>query len=191
MVALQVASLVALLLPTVFKYLNPRFERARVMFEDSKSLMRSAIQEHIVSIVLFVYFFIQNVNTCAALFQRANSGEIACFFQAKREINNGAPAEDFIDIYLDEIEQTKDDGSSFYANKGLMSLECVLVDLFIGGSETTSTTINWTVLYLLHNPKVQDKIHAELDQIVGKNRQVFRYFIKKDWPMRPVLIWEN
>ena len=45
----QVASLVALLFPTLFKYFSPRYERARVMFEDCKTLMRTAIYEHIVS----------------------------------------------------------------------------------------------------------------------------------------------
>ena len=60
---------------------------------------------------------------------------------------------------------------------GLRSLEIVLVDLFIGGSETTATSINWTILYLLHYPHVQDKIHEELDQIVGKSRLVKKSFL--------------
>ena len=49
----QVASLVALLFPTLFKYFSPRYERARVMFEDCKTLMRTAIHEHIVSTGLY------------------------------------------------------------------------------------------------------------------------------------------
>ena len=28
------------------------------------------------------------------------------------------------------------------------------MDLFLGGSETTSTSLNWTILYLLHYPEV-------------------------------------
>ena len=45
----QVASLVALLFPDLFKWFSPRYERARIMFEDCKSLMHVAIQNHIVS----------------------------------------------------------------------------------------------------------------------------------------------
>ena len=56
------------------------------------------------------------------------------------------------------------------SEKGLESLEIVLVDLFLGGSETTATSINWTILYLLHYPQVQEKLHAELDQVVGRSR---------------------
>ena len=69
-----------------------------------------------------------------------------------------------------KVERTEENGSSFYGKNGLQSLEIVLVDLFIGGSETTSTSINWTILFLLHNPHVQDKIHKELDEVVGKSR---------------------
>ena len=30
--------------------------------------------------------------------------------------------------------------------------------LLSGGSETTATLLNWTVLYLLHHPDVQEKV---------------------------------
>ena len=39
---------------------------------------------------------------------------------------------DFIDMYLDEIESTDDTISSFYSSRGLQSLDCVMIDLFIG-----------------------------------------------------------
>lgn len=132
----QVASLVAILFPTIFKMFHPRFERARVAFEDAKVLMRSAINQHI---------------------------------EANKRADKG-PANDFIDVYLEKVGQTVDETSSFYGEAGLKSLEIVLVDLFIGGSETTSTTLNWTVLYLLHHPQVQQEIHKELDSVVGRRR---------------------
>lgn len=74
-------------------------------------------------------------------------------------------------MYLSEIgRHAGEPESSFCGENGLRSLEIVLVDLFIGGSETTSTSINWTILYLLHKPAVQDKLHAELDRVVGRSR---------------------
>ena len=47
------------------------------------------------------------------------------------------------------------------------SLDCVLIDLFMGGSETTSITLIWTFLFLLHHPEVQTKLHIELDAECG------------------------
>ena len=39
---------------------------------------------------------------------------------------------DFIDMYLDKIIETEDKSSSFHNLHGLRSLDCVLIDLFIG-----------------------------------------------------------
>ena len=69
-----------------------------------------------------------------------------------------------------EDEANGNKHASFYGEKGLQSLEIVLVDLFVAGSDTTSLTINWTILYLLHYPGVQAKVHAELDRVVGRSR---------------------
>jgi len=43
-------------------------------------------------------------------------------------------------------------------------------DLFGAGSETTSNTLTWAILYLITHPKVQEKLHREIDQVIGKNR---------------------
>ena len=62
---------------------------------------------------------------------------------------------DFIDLYLMKIKSEQDEASSFFGDKGFKALECVLVDLFMGGSETTSSLLMWGILFLLHNPSVQ------------------------------------
>ena len=52
----------------------------------------------------------------------------------------------------------------------------VLIDLFMAGQETTTTTLSWAVLNLLHKPEVQEKVYHELlnefperEQIIGLN----------------------
>ena len=45
-----------------------------------------------------------------------------------------------------------------------------LIDLFIAGSETTSTTLTWAVLYMIREPDVQSKVEAELEAVVGASR---------------------
>ena len=39
-----------------------------------------------------------------------------------------------------------------------------LIDMFLAGMETTSSSLLWTFLYLLHHPEVQSKVHQELDE---------------------------
>ncbi|XP_019482226.1 PREDICTED: steroid 21-hydroxylase [Hipposideros armiger] len=42
-----------------------------------------------------------------------------------------------------------------------------VVDLFIGGTETTSTTLSWAVAFLLHHPEFQQRLQEELDRELG------------------------
>ena len=75
---------------------------------------------------------------------------------------------DFIDKYLTEIENTKDPKSSFFGKAGIENLASTLNDLFIAGSETTSTTLTWAVLYMIRNTEVQQKVQKEIDSAIGQ-----------------------
>jgi len=41
-------------------------------------------------------------------------------------------------------------------------LECVLLDMFMGGSETTATSLLWSIAFLIHYPEVQVSISSTL-----------------------------
>ena len=77
---------------------------------------------------------------------------------------------DFTDLALIEIENTTDESSSFYGEKGFDGLKTILLDLFIAGSETTSTTLTWAALYMVRYPEIQEKVQKEIDSVVGLNR---------------------
>ncbi|XP_020896628.2 steroid 17-alpha-hydroxylase/17,20 lyase [Exaiptasia diaphana] len=44
-----------------------------------------------------------------------------------------------------------------------------LGDMFSGGNESSVTTLRWLFAHLLRNPDIQDKLHAELDRVVGRD----------------------
>uniref|UniRef100_A0A6I8P4B4 Steroid 21-hydroxylase n=1 Tax=Ornithorhynchus anatinus TaxID=9258 RepID=A0A6I8P4B4_ORNAN len=50
------------------------------------------------------------------------------------------------------------------------NLHMVLLDLVIGGTETTAATLTWVVLYLLHHPEIHRRLQEELDQELGPGR---------------------
>jgi len=77
---------------------------------------------------------------------------------------------DYIDMVLIEIEKSKDSQSSFHGQLGLDNLKVSMFDLFLAGSETTSTTLTWAALYMVRYPEIQEKIQKELDLVVGLNR---------------------
>ncbi|NXO70118.1 CP21A hydroxylase, partial [Phainopepla nitens] len=46
-------------------------------------------------------------------------------------------------------------------------LHMALVDLFIGGTETTAAALSWAVAFLLHRPELQAQLRAELEGAQG------------------------
>ena len=46
-------------------------------------------------------------------------------------------------------------------------LTVILMDLFLAGAETTSTTLTWSLINLMQYPEKQKKIHDEIDNILG------------------------
>ncbi|XP_023565832.1 cytochrome P450 2J2-like [Octodon degus] len=73
---------------------------------------------------------------------------------------------DFIDAYLKEMHTNKT-ASSFDEKNLIYST----LDLFFAGTETTSTTLRWGLLYMALYPEVQEKVHAEIDRVVGQKQQ--------------------
>uniref|UniRef100_F7EGH8 Cytochrome P450 2J2-like n=1 Tax=Monodelphis domestica TaxID=13616 RepID=F7EGH8_MONDO len=83
-----------------------------------------------------------------------------------KEDQNSEEAQDFIDAYLKEL--SKGNMSSSFNEDNLVA--CTL-DLFFAGTETTSTTLRWALLYMALYPEIQGKIQAEIDRVVGQSRQ--------------------
>ncbi|XP_013421525.1 steroid 17-alpha-hydroxylase/17,20 lyase-like [Lingula anatina] len=49
-----------------------------------------------------------------------------------------------------------------------------LLDIFVAGTNTTSDTLKWMIMYVADNPKIQAKIHKELDGL-GKDFDNLRH----------------
>ena len=80
---------------------------------------------------------------------------------------------DYIDCYIHErkrAERENDIESSFYGEKGHWNFVSTMLDLFVAGAETTSSTLQWAIAYLVHNPEVQKRAQNELDNVVGRSR---------------------
>ncbi|XP_075119700.1 cytochrome P450 2J4-like [Leptodactylus fuscus] len=91
----------------------------------------------------------------------------------KREIemhkkNRSEEPRDIIDYYFDEIEKNrKDTDSTFDDDEYLIS---VITDLFGAGSETTATSLLWSLLYMVAYPNIQRKVQKELDTVLDGNQ---------------------
>ena len=84
--------------------------------------------------------------------------------QEHKESYDSNDMRDFMDVYLQEIDQQQNPSSPTDFNEN--ALLVTAMDLFSAGSETTATTLSWAVLYMILHPKIQEKIHKEIDEVL-------------------------
>uniref|UniRef100_A0A8B9QE40 Cytochrome P450 2J6-like n=1 Tax=Apteryx owenii TaxID=8824 RepID=A0A8B9QE40_APTOW len=108
---------------------------------------------------------------------------------ARREIRRhkerGIPDEpqDFIDFYLAEMEKVS------VCSYDEDNLVCVINDLFLSGSETSSTTLYWGLLYMVVHPDIQEKVQKELDAVLGSS-QLICYEDRRKLPYTNAVVHE-
>ncbi|CAO2588150.1 Cytochrome P450 2J4 [Lemmus lemmus] len=85
----------------------------------------------------------------------------------RRDWNPDEPR-DFIDAFLTEMTKVYPEKTTSFNEENLISST---LDLFFAGTETTSTTLRWALLYMALYPDVQEKVQAEIDRVIGQKRQ--------------------
>ncbi|XP_035002562.1 cytochrome P450 2U1 [Hippoglossus stenolepis] len=76
---------------------------------------------------------------------------------------------DLVDMYLKEMlaqQAAGQEDSSFTEDY----LFYIVGDLFIAGTDTTTNSVLWILLYMVLYPDIQEKVQAEIDDVVGKHR---------------------
>ncbi|KAA8521908.1 hypothetical protein F0562_012778 [Nyssa sinensis] len=73
----------------------------------------------------------------------------------------------FLQFLLD-LKENEGDAKSIT----LSQLEALLMDIMVGGTDTTSTAVEWATAEMLQHPKVMKKVHEELTEVVGLDNRV-------------------
>lgn len=83
----------------------------------------------------------------------------------KAELGSPEHPRDYIEAFL---HQQASNPSEF--NDVRLSL--AVLDLFLAGTDTTSQTLRWAILFLIENPTVEKKLANEIRSVVGTDRPV-------------------
>ncbi|KAK3707375.1 hypothetical protein QZH41_010461 [Actinostola sp. cb2023] len=76
---------------------------------------------------------------------------------------------DLTDALIKALQEAQEEDSKV---KDLITEDHVVMtmqDTFSGGLESTMTSIRWFIIYMLHYPDIQAKIHEELDDVIGRD----------------------
>ncbi|KAK3003830.1 hypothetical protein RJ639_018109 [Escallonia herrerae] len=80
-----------------------------------------------------------------------------------RRLNKPVGSNDVLDVLLNIAEVIPDEID-------VTHIERMCLDLFVAGSDTTSSTLEWAMAELLLNPVTMAKAKAELEQVIGKGK---------------------
>ncbi|KAK9921140.1 hypothetical protein M0R45_029664 [Rubus argutus] len=76
---------------------------------------------------------------------------------------------DFLDVVLELMDGNGNDEPPEISDH---DLNIFILEIFMAGSETTSSTIEWALTELLCNPEALMKAKSELNQVIGRNRKI-------------------
>ncbi|XP_024400329.1 flavonoid 3'-monooxygenase isoform X2 [Physcomitrium patens] len=77
--------------------------------------------------------------------------------------------QDMIDVLLNEMHQQDPNEPH---KMDLNNIKSTILNMFAGGTDTATITIEWAMSELLRNPPIMAKLKAELDALIGQDRRV-------------------
>ncbi|XP_047941657.1 premnaspirodiene oxygenase-like [Salvia hispanica] len=100
--------------------------------------------------------------------------------------NSEFGSEDLVDVFL----RVQEEGNLNFPITN-DSIKATLYDIFIGGTETSSTTIDWAMVELLRHPEAMAKAQAEVRRVLNENNdgshtfKYLKYVIKETLRLHP------
>ncbi|XP_075125376.1 cytochrome P450 2K1-like [Leptodactylus fuscus] len=106
------------------------------------------------------------------------------FTEYKKEVDVN-DQRNLVDAFIAKQQEGKPESTQYYHNENLTT---VVGDLFVAGMETTSITLRWSFLLMIKYPEIQEKVHNEIDKVIGSARPQMEH--RKQMPYTDAVIHE-
>ncbi|CAN0841945.1 Flavonoid 3'-monooxygenase [Linum grandiflorum] len=120
-------------------------------------------------IPMLARFDLQGIERKTRRAQQSFDRIISSVIDERRKVVSVKETKDFLQILLDLNSNGDSDAASSITDD---QLKGILVDAIIGGTDSTSTTIEWTMAMLMQHPDAMQKIYKELYEVVGRSNTV-------------------
>ncbi|KAL2515527.1 Cytochrome [Forsythia ovata] len=102
--------------------------------------------------------------------------------QGKTDLDDSSNHADLVDLLLEIQRENK---SSFTLDDE--TIKAVIFDMFGAGTDTTYTSLEWTMAEALRHPEIMKKLQNEVKQVVGSKKQVAEEDLEKMLYLKAVL----
>uniref|UniRef100_A0A3Q1FXC1 Uncharacterized protein n=1 Tax=Acanthochromis polyacanthus TaxID=80966 RepID=A0A3Q1FXC1_9TELE len=141
-----------------FEYTDKQYQTILHNFNEAVRLQESIFIQVSLQypIIIFKSEFNQNTEV------KCNIDFVEMKIKEHRETLDPSSPRDYIDSFLIEMGDVSVSISGF----DLKNLCACALDLFGAGTETTTTTLRWGLLYMILHPDIQSEVQAEIDAVI-------------------------
>ena len=161
----------SIIMSTRFHHKDKKFQRFMHLFDEGFRLF------NLTGALVFIPVLKHLPGTTTALNAlKDNRDEMVEFVRYiikdhRETLNHDAPR-DLVDHYLIEMETAKEEGTleQMFGFDPDRQLEQIVLDIFSAGVETLKTTLQWAILFMIHNPDIRKKVQEEISSVVDGDR---------------------
>ncbi|XP_066431053.1 cytochrome P450 2G1-like [Eleutherodactylus coqui] len=149
-----------------FEYEDLKFLKLLNLFNETFVLMSSTwgqLQELIPKIMDYVPGPHHRINRIIKRMVKFVSERVQ---MNKATIDPTSPR-DYIDCFITKMQKDNENPTSEF---NIRNLVLTVLNLFFAGTETVSTTLRHGFLILIKYPEIQEKLHKEIESVIGHNR---------------------
>ncbi|XP_064203283.1 cytochrome P450 2K1-like [Anguilla rostrata] len=88
-------------------------------------------------------------------------------YKQRKEEHDSNDVRSFIDRFIAKQNEEHKNPHTFFEEENMV---LTVANLFGAGTETTSTTLRWGLLFMMKYPHIQEKVQAEIENVIGRER---------------------
>ncbi|KAL3715709.1 hypothetical protein ACJRO7_007449 [Eucalyptus globulus] len=165
--------------------LDPKSKRGAKFFYHAGKVMELAGKPNVADFLPILRWLDPQGIRRNTQFHVERAFEIAGQFIKERmeSMREGEVAEDRRKDFLDVLLEFRGDGAEEPSKFSSRTINVIVFEMFTAGTDTTTSTLEWAMAELLHNPHTLAKVQSELRSTIGLNRK----FEEKDVEILPYL----